>query len=282
MSDSSGDGVLESVKKAFTDRINTPLFGFIFISWLVFNWDNILFVMLSEVTIEKRINAIKLDSAFYFKGLICPIFSGYFLSVAFPYLQLSVTWLQKKALPFMDANKDNAREREYNSQINLAKSKAGAEIANELAKAEVDVKLAQERNLKANLDYSSESLKEEFLKYRSEVDALKKEYNELKAEIYELQGRKSEIGYSVENLSMQEKNLNDKIGSSDKLRREAVNLANDIYHYSGIIKKAVESYKKMSSLEEHSRELIDSVNENLQYIEDRVIEQKKVFGLLQN
>ncbi len=59
----------EAVKKTLIDRINTPLFGFIVISWVMFNWDNILFVMFSQLTIEQRISGLRAEGGYIGKVL---------------------------------------------------------------------------------------------------------------------------------------------------------------------------------------------------------------------
>lgn len=48
----------ESVKQAISKRLESPLFGFITLSWIATNWDNILILIFSKEPIEKNIYII--------------------------------------------------------------------------------------------------------------------------------------------------------------------------------------------------------------------------------
>jgi len=225
MSDSKEDGLVESVKKTLMDRINTPLFGFIFISWVVFNWDNILFVMLSEVSIEKRIKAIKLSSDFYFKGLLCPVASGFLFSVAFPYLQWFVSFLQRKAQKLLDNNSEKRELAEYSAIKALAKERAEANNAVAFEEAVADLAAAEKRKQAAQVESDAEKIIEEYRTVQSNVtkatnelsvilsnvDHQKEKESLLKIKVGELESKVSQVQSELEDL-----------GDVDELKKEVL------------------------------------------------------------
>ncbi|WP_338910056.1 hypothetical protein WDB99_18985 [Serratia marcescens] len=189
MSSAADDGLIESVKKTLMDRINTPLFGFIFLSWIVFNWDNILFVMLSDVSIEKRINAIKISGDFLFKGFLCPVSSGFLLSVAFPYLQWLVSFLQRFAQKLIDDNKKQRESDECAAIIALAQDRANADSAVESEKARTALEIAEKNKAIASVKYETEQMEKEYLELqeniaKGKVDLAKIEDKEVQVNIH--------------------------------------------------------------------------------------------------
>ncbi|CAI1775760.1 Uncharacterised protein [Serratia entomophila] len=290
MSESNGDGVIESVKKTLVERINTPLFGFIFLSWIAFNWDNILFVMLSEASIEKRISAIKLGSEFYFKGLVCPAFSGFILSVAFPYLQLLVSSLQKWALPFIDKNNNKAALRGYASDVALANSKADAAIATELAKAAAEARLAGERNRRASLDYASEQLKVEFDSLKNKIKLANESNDELNSKISNLIEMEKELIRRTEVLSREKSELESSIGGLENVKANVLGFGNNIGYSTQRIMTELEYYSKNLDtdgslindvnkmhytfpVEWRVDKMVDVIKENIRIIDNEINEQ---------
>ncbi|CAI1919169.1 hypothetical protein [Serratia plymuthica] len=223
MSDSKEDGLIESVKKTLMDRINTPLFGFIFLSWVVFNWDNILFVMFSEVSIEKRINAVKVSSDFYFRGFLCPITSGFLLSVAFPYLQWSVSFLQRKAQRLLDSNSEKRELAEYAAIKSLATQRAEANNAVAFAEAAAALTAAEKNKQAAQTESDAESIREA---YKTVQDNVTKATNELSGILSNIENQKEKESFlkakigDLESKISQAQNKLEALGDVDELKKE--------------------------------------------------------------
>ncbi|MEL5557118.1 hypothetical protein [Serratia ureilytica] len=214
MSNLKEDGLIESVKKTLMDRINTPLFGFIFISWVIFNWDNILFVMFSELTIEQRIKAIKLSPDLYSKGLLCPVSSGFLFSVAFPYLQWGVSFLQRKAQKLLDKNSEKRELAEYATIKALAKERAEANNAVAIEEAAAALAAAEKSKQAAQVESEAKKIREDYRITQSEVvkatNALsgiltnienqKERESALKVKVSDLEGKIIEAQRELEDL----------------------------------------------------------------------------------
>ncbi|MFK3696734.1 hypothetical protein [Serratia bockelmannii] len=48
------DGLKESVTLALKERLSNPLWGYILLSWIGFNWQNIAKLFMSKKTVEER------------------------------------------------------------------------------------------------------------------------------------------------------------------------------------------------------------------------------------
>lgn len=59
------DGLKESVTLALKERLSNPLWGYILLSWIGFNWQNIAKLFMSKKTVEERITDIISQDWFY-------------------------------------------------------------------------------------------------------------------------------------------------------------------------------------------------------------------------
>lgn len=206
MSNSKEDGLIESVKKTLMDRINTPLFGFIFISWVIFNWDNILFVMFSELTIEQRIKAIKLSPDLYSRGLLCPVSSGFLFSVLFPYLQWLVSFLQRKAQKLLDKNSEKRELAEYAAIKALAKERAEANNAVAIEEAVAKLAATEKSKQAAQAEFDTEKIRED---YRTAQSQVVKSTNDLSEILTNIQNQREKELALMENVSELERKINE-------------------------------------------------------------------------
>ncbi|WP_455871663.1 hypothetical protein [Serratia proteamaculans] len=223
MSDSKEDGLIESVKKTLMDRINTPLFGFIFLSWVVFNWDNILFVMFSEVSIEKRIHAIKISSDFYYRGFLCPVTSGFLLSVAFPYLQWVVSFLQRKAQKLLDSNSEKRELAEYSAITSLATKRAEANNAVALAEAVAALTTAEKNKEAAQVESDAESIREAYKTVQDNVSEANNELIKVQASVDTERSKEKALRERVKDLEDRVLKLQETVamlGNIDDLRND--------------------------------------------------------------
>lgn len=235
MSGSKDEGLIDSVKKTLLDRINTPLFGFILLSWIMFNWDNILFVMLSDASIENRIIAIKKSGEFPYKNLICPVVSGFIFSVAFPYAQLVISYLQRWAQKAIDKNKERKEMDECEITKNLARKRVEAATAMDVEKENIALDIAMKRQEIAKVDFDITELERVFKglsndasKKKQEVENQETLYKNIKSDVEFIERRLVE-------LRKIEGDLVKKIGSDEQLisnfsmtNQGVLSLANDL------------------------------------------------------
>lgn len=88
---------MEQVKQAFKDRISSPLWGYVFFSWLGFNWQNIARLFMSKKPVEERIVDITSQSWFIPHYIILPVVMGAILAALSPYLQEWLAAAHKRA-----------------------------------------------------------------------------------------------------------------------------------------------------------------------------------------
>lgn len=77
--------------KGLAGRFAGPCAAYITTSWLAYNWSNIIFLLMSEAPIEKRITAIYSQDNLYFNYLFLPVLTGIALSIAMPGLNALIS-----------------------------------------------------------------------------------------------------------------------------------------------------------------------------------------------
>ena len=88
---------VEQVKQAFKDRISSPLWGYVFFSWLGFNWQNIAKLFMSKREVEVRIAEITSQEWFFVHYIVLPVIVGAALAAVSPYLQQWLAAAHKNA-----------------------------------------------------------------------------------------------------------------------------------------------------------------------------------------
>ncbi|HEJ7975202.1 TPA: hypothetical protein SMI30_003926 [Serratia marcescens] len=204
------EDLTEAVKKTLVDRINTPLFGFIVISWIMYNWSNILFVILSKLTIEQRLNALKAEGwLLLLYGLALPALTGFALSVVFPYLQLGVNKLQKGAQNRNDILSVYRERKECKAAISLSKIRAKAESSvyyekalneNKISKLE---RMTEENRSRVNeLRTENESAEKELSNRKKELEKVSREIMGSKAKLEVLNRKLKDIQLDIDSRLM--------------------------------------------------------------------------------
>ncbi|MGP2869151.1 hypothetical protein ACTVMR_19090 [Serratia nevei] len=228
MSDSTEEGMLNSVKKTLMDRVNTPLFGFITLSWVVCNWDNILFVMLSNLPIEQRIKTIRLSGPFYVHELITPIVVGFSLSVLFPYLQLLVDFFQRDAKERKFKNKQYNARQMYNAEYELTKLQIRIENAKDKERASDELIMAKDRNEKASLDFDTNNLREMYEKLEADVMKKEKEVNALNVKLIELNDMDNNAVTKLKRLDKEVEDITRTIGELNDVKNSFRNFGDNV------------------------------------------------------
>lgn len=105
------DGWLDSTMQAINDRIKSPLWGYIILAWVWFNWPNLAMLFMSDAPVKFRIDYILSQEYFYVHYLLAPVFFGSVLAVITPYAQWLLSLAQKWATDKHSENIEIEKER---------------------------------------------------------------------------------------------------------------------------------------------------------------------------
>lgn len=161
------DGWLDSTMQAINDRIKSPLWGYIILAWVWFNWPNLAMLFMSDAPVKFRIDYILSQEFFYVHYLLAPIFCGSVLAVITPYAQWLLSHAQKWATDKHSENIYLSKEKEYLDSIKLTglKVQAAREEEKENAKIDADIKAEVERGKREELVTEElQTVKEQILK----------------------------------------------------------------------------------------------------------------------
>ncbi|MEY6682622.1 hypothetical protein AB9A95_04815 [Escherichia coli] len=147
------DGWLDSTMQAINDRIKSPLWGYIILAWVWFNWPNLAMLFMSDAPVKFRIDYILSQEYFYVHYLLAPVFFGSVLAVITPYAQWLLSLAQKWATDKHSENIYLSKEKEYLNSIRLTglKVRVAREEENENAKIDADIKAEVERGKREEL-----------------------------------------------------------------------------------------------------------------------------------
>ncbi|HII2439604.1 TPA: hypothetical protein ACYZ3I_001748 [Escherichia coli] len=147
------DGWLDSTMQAINDRIKSPLWGYIILAWVWFNWPNLAMLFMSDAPVKFRIDYILSQEYFYVHYLLAPVFFGSVLAVITPYAQWLLSLAQKWATDKHSENIYLSQEKEYLNSIRLTglKVRVAREEEKENAKIDADIKAEVERGKREEL-----------------------------------------------------------------------------------------------------------------------------------
>ncbi|HBS7723341.1 hypothetical protein AAHX75_08305 [Klebsiella pneumoniae] len=234
------DELADAVKKTLIQRINTPLFGFVVLSWLGFNWDSLLIVLMGSGELQDRIIKVKSEPYIFWYSVVAPVLFGFIIAVLFPYASHAVSFFQRGAQKFADSN-----------DIKRAKSESEARevIAEYTAKA--DSALAYQTSLFAKRN-AEEELK--VTKVTHDVESIKKSYEEVEGQFNDLR-LKLELAeeklYEIENEIKSKadalKNLVDELGPYERIKKENEEKQNRLMDTMAVIDRSISSIFKETS-----------------------------------
>ena len=194
------DGWLDSTMQAINDRIKSPLWGYIILAWVWFNWPNLATLFMSDAPVKFRIDYILSQEYFYVHYLLAPIFCGSVLAVITPYAQWLLSLAQKWATDKHNENVYLTEEKEYLDSIRLTRLKvrAAREEEKENAKIDADIKVEVERGKREELV----------------TEELQTEKKLIQKEIYNLKLLVSKEKQTIENMEIEKEKLQDLIVAS--------------------------------------------------------------------
>ena len=151
---------VEQVKQAFKDRISSPLWGYVFFSWLGFNWQNIAKLFMSKREVEVRISEITSQEWFFVHYIVLPVIVGAALAAVSPYLQQWLSAAHKRAEKNQRADLKQKIIDKYDDDIDIAGKKVEANKAQELAEEKEHTKVVQEQEKQKRAVLDTNALEE--------------------------------------------------------------------------------------------------------------------------
>ncbi|MGP1171491.1 hypothetical protein [Serratia sp. CY39337] len=148
--------ILTDVKEVIKERVSGPFFGYIFISFFLFNWDWFYFFIFSDLSAEKKLSSISISYQ-YFRGIIAPIASGFIMCLAVPFINAFIKKLHSIAVRI-------TKEIDYDNENSLEAIKADRELQNSLKRQKASIISAEVDELEnkhKSLTYSTETLRTE-------------------------------------------------------------------------------------------------------------------------
>lgn len=207
---------VEQIKQAFKERISSPLWGYVFFSWLGFNWQNIAKLFMSKREVEVRIAEITSQEWFFVHYIALPMIVGASLAASSPYLQQWLSTAHKKAEEKMNA--DNLTEELRLLDVDMVKKRKSIELANveELTNKSEQAKVdRQDERNKNRLEFQ----KLRGVKISKAIDDIEKSFNNANDK---LQDKLNEIKVADETYKLKMQTLEN--------LAEGLNKVAELYH----------------------------------------------------
>lgn len=181
---------MDTLKDILAERLKAPLFWYVAISWVSYNWSNIAILFMSKYPILSRIEIIKNTNFIYKKEIILPVISGIALTIVVPYINLLLSYTQN----FLKSKIRKIAEDNiiYNHKMEMKRIsfKAESDTAYELEKAKRDLNISKVKNQTSETEIKTKSLIDEkeliessILKLRGNITSLEEHEKELKLKI---------------------------------------------------------------------------------------------------
>lgn len=178
-----------SFKKNFEERLSNPLFGAFTVSWIIFNWKLVLFLMLSDIKIEEKIKYIEVSYSDLYHILIYPLVSALFITLILPWISFLVQSLQefvnkKRAIKQYQYDTEllSAKEKLITIQVRLdgIQEKENMELEFKRKKYELDLEMEKQHS-EHELAKESKSMEFDFnersQRYQFEMERDKRDFN---------------------------------------------------------------------------------------------------------
>lgn len=181
-----GESAGESLKQVLEDRLKNPLWGFIILAWVWFNWPNMAMLFMSDEPVKLRIDNILNQEHFYLAYIVRPFVIGGLLAIVSPYVQ----WLLSRAHKWADDRySDNifqGKERVYQDNIKLSKLKVQSLLAEqaETARISADIQADTERGKREQI--ITEELEAQQKVLEEKIELLSKKFEEEQLEFEEM------------------------------------------------------------------------------------------------
>lgn len=223
--------ILSDVKEVIKERVSGPFFGYIFISFLFFNWDWIYFFIFSDLSAEKKLSSIGISYQ-YSRGLIAPIASGFIMCLAVPFINAFIKKLHSIAVRII-------KEIDYDNENSLEAIKADRELKNSQKRQKASIISAEVDELESkhkSLTDSTESLRTEMAQLTDKGLELRTHEQEISTNLAKLKIELQEKNATAENF----KRLNVLIEEKNNENTKLSSLLDDLELLMGDIAKYIE------------------------------------------
>lgn len=191
----SKENISDSLLEAIKERVSSPLWGYIILSWFGFNWQNVAILFMSKASVNTRIEQIMAHEWFYTHFLFAPIVVGTLLAILSPYFHWILSLLQGWAKDWHRTANNAFLSKEYQATIAMADARAEVENADELARARAELKVE-----KVHQEIKQESINTQSL--LEEQDKLNASLDELRSRASELQERRKSLYLQIDSMVM--------------------------------------------------------------------------------
>jgi len=191
----SNDNIIDSLLEAIKERVSSPLWGYIILSWFGFNWQNVAILFMSKASVNTRIEQIMAHEWFYTHFLFAPLIVGSVLAIASPYFHWVLSLLQGWAKDWHRTANNAFLSKEYKATVAMADARAEVESADELARAKAKLEIE-----KVNQAIKQESINTQSL--LDEQDKLNASLDELRSRVSELQERRKSLYLQIDSMVM--------------------------------------------------------------------------------
>lgn len=233
--------IINSILDTAKERLKNPLLGSFIFSWVIFNWKPIFYIVLSENSIENKIDFISecyssLNNAFWF-----PLIFSIFYIVVFPYILWAFDKLSSKAIIGRKENVLNLNISDIRNKQKIAVEESDLENIKASYRDKADL------NKKIEILNNQLNEKEEIIEMQNvELNQIKSEENRLKEFI---KNNENETFNENESLKIQYIDFRNsdiydffkEIGSEISRRNSLPNKIDDLviekYRHSGIIRE---------------------------------------------
>ncbi|MFC2082194.1 hypothetical protein ACFLQT_00535 [Bacteroidota bacterium] len=220
-----------SLKTVFYERISSPLTGAFVLSWLIWNWKLVYFLLFPETdfSLHDRVDFVQVNFINFFNTLLYPFLLAVFLVCVYPLFTTGAIWVRSQYNIFQ---KDLKSKIENQQLIPLEQSmQLRAEINDQMKKYDALIS-SKEREL---ADYKS--------RYEVQKNELALEKNKVTKDIAELrQELESRISKGNQALANYEKSI-----KSHKLEIKDLQKTINILKNEDITKKVRSNYKLSES-----------------------------------
>lgn len=204
--------ILTDVKEVIKERVSGPFFGYIFISFLLFNWDWLYFFIFSDLSAEKKLSSISISYQ-YFRGIIAPVVSGFIMCLAVPFINAFIKKLHSIAVRII-------KEIDYDNENSFERIKADRELENSLKRQKASIISDEMDKLESkykSLSDSTEALREETSQLTAKGLELRKYENLISEKIGKLKIELQEKNATAENFERLNELIKEKNSENTKL-----------------------------------------------------------------
>lgn len=197
------DDLKESLKKYFEDRLSGPLFGYLFFSWVGFNWRALAVLGFDKRPVVERIKFIdeSPDLSWHFW---LPLMLGVALASVSPYMHLGLQWIHNRALRAKDNNATKAAQRRIQSERQLVRDRVVLRNEDNLEDARQKTREAILDARRKKIQANTNKLMSDVRDLMSESERLQNENNQILASRTQLERNLADIANGLQPLAKAE------------------------------------------------------------------------------